>query len=125
MFLQIVVSHNQLLIEFRCNLQERFHDELALMHQRVWDCKLGCVHDQIVIQEYIPLGQRITSVKLLYDFGDGLYSYTDGDEPACTTVGYKRIIRLDHPVKWRRVIFQFEGMAPPVINRIALYNSAR
>lgn len=81
--------------------------------------------DIIVIQEYIPLGQRITSVKLLYDFGDGLYSYTDGDEPACTTVGYKRIIRLDHPVKWRRVIFQFEGMAPPVINRIALYNSAR
>ena len=81
--------------------------------------------DIIVIQEYIPLGQRITSVKLLYDFGDGLYSYTDGDEPACTTVGYKRIIRLDHPVKWRRVIFQFEGMAPPVINRIALYNSAK
>ena len=81
--------------------------------------------DIIVIQEYIPLGQRITAVNLLYDMGDGLYSYTLGDEPTCTTVGYKRIIRLDNPVKWRRVIFQFEGMAPPVINRIALYNSAK
>lgn len=79
--------------------------------------------DIIVIQEYIPLGQRITSVNLLLDPGDGLYSYTLGDHPLCTTVGYKRIIRLDRPVRWQKLVFQFEGMAPPVINRIALYNS--
>ena len=79
--------------------------------------------DIIVIQEYIPLGQRITSVNLLLDPGDGLYSYTLGDNPLCTTVGYKRIIRLDRPVRWQKLVFQFEGMAPPVINRIALYNS--
>ena len=79
--------------------------------------------DIIVIQEYIPLGQRVTSVGLLLDPGDGLYSYSLGDSPLCTTVGYKRIIRLDHPIRWRKLVFQFEGMAPPVINRIALYNS--
>ncbi|MBQ8702813.1 MAG: alpha-L-fucosidase [Bacteroidales bacterium] len=79
--------------------------------------------DIIVLQEYIPLGQRITSVNLLLDRDGGLYSYSLGDEPLCTTVGYKRIIRLDHPVRWRQLVFQFEGMAPPVINRIALYNS--
>ena len=79
--------------------------------------------DIIVIQEYIPLGQRITSVNLLLDRDGGLYSYTLGDEPLCTTVGYKRIIRLDHPVCWRQLVLQFEALAPPVINRIALYNS--
>ena len=79
--------------------------------------------DIIVIQEYIPLGQRITKVNLLLDPDDGLYSYTFGDKPLCTTVGYKRIIRLDHPIRWQKLVFQFEGMAPPVVNRIALYNS--
>ena len=79
--------------------------------------------DIIVIQEYIPLGQRITGVKLILDPGDGLYSYSYSDAPICTTVGYKRIIRLDQPIRWQKLVFQFEGMAPPVINRIALYNS--
>ena len=79
--------------------------------------------DIIVIQEYIPLGQRITNVNLLLDPDDGLYSYTLGDKPLCTTVGYKRIIRLEHPIRWQKLVFQFEGMAPPLINRIALYNS--
>ena len=79
--------------------------------------------DIIVIQEYIPLGQRITNVNLLLDPGDALYSYSLGDAPLCTTVGYKRIIRLDHPIRWRQLVFQFEGIAPPVINRIALYTT--
>ena len=78
--------------------------------------------DIIVIQEYIPLGQRVTSVNLLLD-PDGLYSYILGDPPLCTTVGYKRIIRLEHPIRWQKLVFQFEALAPPIINRIALYNS--
>jgi len=35
MLLQIVVCHTQLFFQFRCNLKERFHDELALIHQRM------------------------------------------------------------------------------------------
>ena len=92
-------------------------DELTLILDSVTE------FDIIVIQEYIPLGQRITSVNLLLDPDDGLYTYSLGDKPLCTTVGYKRIIRLDHPVRWQKLVFQFEGMAPPIINRIALYNS--
>lgn len=76
--------------------------------------------DIIVIQEYIPLGQRITHVKMLHSDGE-LYSFT----PLCTTVGYKRIIRLDEPLSSQKIDLFFEAVAPPVINRIELYNSAR
>ena len=79
--------------------------------------------DIIVIQEYIPLGQRIENVQLAIDEGDGIYPYTNADYPLCTTVGYKRIIRLDSPLHTDRLLFTFPALAPPVINRIALYNS--
>ncbi len=81
--------------------------------------------DIIVIQEYIPLGQRVENVQLAIDEGDGIYPYTNADHPLCTTVGYKRIIRLDDRLRTDRLIFTFHALAPPVINRIALYNSAR
>ena len=79
--------------------------------------------DIIVIQEYIPLGQRIHNVQLDIDEGDGIYPYTSAGHPLCTTVGYKRIIRLDSPLRTDRLVFTFHAAAPPIINRIALYNS--
>lgn len=82
--------------------------------------------DIIVIQEYIPLGQRVTSVQLWTQAYDDLYPYTNADYPLCTTVGYKRIIRCnDNPRHWsaKKIVLHFQGEAPPVINRIALYNS--
>ena len=83
--------------------------------------------DIIVIQEYIPLGQRIYDVQLAINEGDGMYAQTTLDYPLCTTVGYKRIIRLDealgYPVRTDRIILTFRADAPPIINRIALYNS--
>ena len=79
--------------------------------------------DIIVLQEYIPLGQRVGSVTMYYDDGGTLRPYTDG--PLCTTVGYKRIVRLPTPLRTSKLIFSFGGDALPVINRIALYNSAR
>ena len=79
--------------------------------------------DIIVIQEYIPLGQRVTSVGLAIDEGDGIYPQTTSDHPLCTTVGYKRIVRLDAPMRTDRLVFTFRALAPPVINRIALFNS--
>ncbi len=79
--------------------------------------------DIIVIQEYIPLGQRVTSVGLAIDEGDGLYPQTTPDHPLCTTVGYKRIVRLDAPMRTDRLVFTFRALAPPVINRVALFNS--
>ena len=82
--------------------------------------------DIIVIQEYIPLGQRVTSVQLWTQAYDDLYPYTNADNPLCTTVGYKRIIRCnDNPRHWsaKKIVLHFQGEAPPVINRIALYNT--
>ena len=79
--------------------------------------------DIIVIQEYIPLGQRIESVQLSIDEGNGIYPYTNADHPLCTTVGYKRIIHLDRPLHTDRLVFTFHSLAPPVLNRVALYNS--
>ncbi len=75
--------------------------------------------DIIIIQEYIPLGQRIESVQLAIDEGDGMYPHST----LCTTVGYKRIIRLDSPTLTDRLVFTFHAAVPPIINRIALYNS--
>ena len=81
--------------------------------------------DIIVLQEYIPLGQRVTSVLLSLDEGDGIYPQNTPDNPLCTTVGYKRIIRCDNGEHWRtdRLKLHFYALAPPIINRIALYNS--
>ena len=99
----------------------------ATRNDATLDLRLDSVtsFDIIVIQEYIPLGQRVTSVGLSLDEGDGIYPYTTPDHPLCTTVGYKRIIRLDHPLRTDRLVFTFHALAPPVINRIALYNSAK
>ena len=81
--------------------------------------------DIIVIQEYIPLGQRVTMINLYGEEGDGMYPWTIPDDPLCTTVGYKRIIRHDNNGFWRtnKIKLHFYADAPPIINRIALYNS--
>ena len=81
--------------------------------------------DIIVIQEYIPLGQRVTMVNLYGEEGDGMYPWTIIDDPLCTTIGYKRIIRHDDNECWctNKIKLHLYADAPPVINRIALYNS--
>ena len=78
--------------------------------------------DLIVLQEYIPLGQRVTGVSLLYDT-EGNGTYNRRIDQLCTTVGYKRIVRLGEPLRCHSMILTFNGAAAPVINRIALYNS--
>ena len=77
--------------------------------------------DIIMLQEYIPLGQRVTAVSLLYS-DDGV-TYNHRIDTLCTTVGYKRLVRLDTPLRCRSMILTFHALAPPVINRVALYNS--
>lgn len=70
--------------------------------------------DLVVLQEYIPLGQRVSHFKILSDsklLAEG------------TTVGYKRIVRLQQPIATRMLTITFTGRAAPIINRIALYNS--
>ncbi len=70
--------------------------------------------DIIMLQEYIPLGQRVSHFTL---WADGV-AMAEG-----TTIGYKRILHLPHPVSARTLTLNFDGLAAPVINRIALYNT--
>ncbi len=77
--------------------------------------------DLVMLQEYIPLGQRVTQFSISYSFGDerGGAWVASG-----TTIGYKRIIRLPHPIRTRTLYITIEhAMAPPILNRIALYNT--
>ena len=110
-------------------LDTAYHTYWAALSKDPWiSIELDSVtdFDIIVIQEYIPLGQRVTSVQLWTQAYDDLYPYTNIDTPLCTTVGYKRIIRCnDNPRHWsaKKIVLHFQGEAPPVINRIALYNT--
>ena len=82
--------------------------------------------DLVVLQEYIPLGQRVCRVELHCQEADGHWMPAlPDDAPLCTTVGYKRIVSLPSAVTARRVRLDFVGLAAPVINRIAFYNSAQ
>lgn len=70
--------------------------------------------DIIVLQEYIPLGQRIECVEI---------AHSDSVAALCTTIGYKRIVRFDKPIREQQLELRFKAAAPPIINRVALYNS--
>ena len=110
-------------------LDTAYHTYWAALSKDPWiSIELDSVtdFDIIVIQEYIPLGQRVTSIQLYTQAYDDLYPYTNIDNPLCTTVGYKRIIRCnDNPRHWsaKKIVLHFQGDAAPIINRIALYNS--
>lgn len=77
--------------------------------------------DIVMLQEYIPLGQRVTQFQISYSFGEDM----GGSWVASgTTIGYKRIIRLPHPIRTRTLYITIDhALAPPILNRIALYNS--
>ena len=110
-------------------LDTAYHTYWAALSKDPWiSIELDSVtdFDIIVIQEYIPLGQRVTSVQLYTQAYDDLYPYTNVDNPLCTTVGYKRIIRCNgNPRHWsaKKIVLHFQGDAAPIINRIALYNT--
>ena len=77
-----------------------------------WERKI----DKLVIQEYIPLGQRIDSFEVEALCPEGWQIIGGG-----TTIGYKRILRFE-PVLARAVRVRFTSFrACPVISRIGLY----
>ena len=77
--------------------------------------------DMVMLQEYIPLGQRVTKFCILYadpNYNGGMI-IAEG-----TTIGYKRIIRFPFPIRTSTLsIYIVHALAPPILNRIALYNS--
>ena len=78
-----------------------------------------CTFDIIQLQEYIPLGQRVAGVDLLYSTDGSTYDHRIED--LCSTIGYKCLVRMDKPISCRSLILTLHGLAAPVINRVALY----
>lgn len=74
--------------------------------------------NRIMLQEYIPLGQRITKFHIEYmDTRGHLHDLLANG----TTIGYKRIL-LVPTVTAKDVRIYIEGaMAPPVLNRVGLF----
>ncbi len=71
----------------------------------------------VVIQEYIPLGQRVKSFTisvLQEDIWEPIYN--------ATTIGYKRIVRLDSPENCKGIRISIDdAKACPVISNIEVY----
>lgn len=73
-----------------------------------------------MLQEYIPLGQRVSAfhIDCWQPWLGGWVTIAEG-----TTIGYKRLLRIPAVCANRlRIVFD-TALAAPVINRIALYNS--
>jgi alpha-L-fucosidase len=74
--------------------------------------------NRLLIQEYIPLGQRVSSfnIEAADESGTSWNPVAEG-----TTIGYKRILRFD-PVTARRLRINITGaLAGPVISSAELY----
>jgi alpha-L-fucosidase len=70
-----------------------------------------------MLQEYIPLGQRVESYHLDYQSADGCWHPL----AEATTIGYKRIL-LTPTVTARAVRLTIDrSLACPIINRLALF----
>jgi alpha-L-fucosidase len=74
--------------------------------------------NRFLVQEYIPLGQRVIKFKLEAEI-DGQWSTLDNQ----TTIGYKRILRLDD-VEATKIRLNIEASkASPLISNIEVYHA--
>lgn len=74
--------------------------------------------NRIMLQEYIPLGQRVSSFHVEALLSDGSWKNIAAE----TTIGYKRIVLTENvSTTAMRVVFD-DFYAVPVISRIAVFN---
>lgn len=76
--------------------------------------------NRLVLQEYIPLGQRISSFTVKY-WDKAKKKWIDLTKG--TTIGYKRILRFP-AINTHKLKIELEALASPVISTIAAYNAS-
>lgn len=81
------------------------------------------VFDNILLQEYIPLGQRVVRFSVDYLDPDGIWQRLDAG--TTTTIGYKRLLHFPAVAGSMVRINIEEALACPVINNIEIYNTGR
>lgn len=82
------------------------------------DFEKPIVFNRFLVQEYIQLGQRVKQFSLEAEI-DGKWETIDNQ----TTIGYKRILRLDD-IKATKIRFNIEdAKASPLISNIAVYHA--
>lgn len=99
-------------------------------YDRYWavddsDCTPSCTlrfsaprtFNRVMIQEYIPLGQRVARFRLEALDSEGRWQEIARE----TTIGYKRIVLTDRTTTTALRLIIDEAMACPVLNRLALY----
>ncbi|MCD7977705.1 MAG: alpha-L-fucosidase [Tannerellaceae bacterium] len=86
--------------------------EIALEQQKTFN--------RLLLQEYIPLGQRVAGVTVDY-WNDSLNDWAFLTE--ATTIGYKRILRFPTVTTQKIRIHITESLACPVLNNLELYKA--
>lgn len=76
--------------------------------------------NRLMLQEYIPLGQRVKSFSLYYTDGDGTQHAVPVDEMT-TTIGYKRLLRFPTIEATALTIRFDEARGPLCINNIGAF----
>ncbi len=83
------------------------------------DLKENKIFNRLLLQEYIPLGQRVASFSVKY-WDNVQNDWSDLAEG--TTIGYKRILRFPS-VETSKLKIEFNALACPVISTISLFAS--
>ncbi len=73
--------------------------------------------NRVMLQEYIPLGQRVAGFKVEALSGDGTWK----ELAQATTIGYKRILRTEKTTAKAVRVTVTRSYDVPVLNRFALY----
>lgn len=79
--------------------------------------------DCLMLQEYIPLGQRVQSFSVECLMRDGKWQAIDTGGEAMTTIGYKRLLRFKRQLISGIRIRLEKARGPLCLNNIALYDT--
>lgn len=75
--------------------------------------------NRLLLQEYIPLGQRVKAFSVKY-WDAKIKAWANLTE--ATTIGYKRILRFP-AISAQKIRIGFDALACPVISTVAVYNA--